>query len=89
MSIDVSKESAIVLMDELRARALARSDRTNYVLTIVAAVFLPLGFLTGLLGINVGGVPGVEDSDAFWIVVGLCAAIFAMQLVLFWRWKWL
>ena len=87
--IDVSKESAIVLMDELRARALARSDRTNYVLTIVAAVFLPLGFLTGLLGINVGGVPGVEDSDAFWIVVGLCAAIFAMQLVLFWRWKWL
>ena len=87
--IDVSKESAGLLMDELRARAVARSDRTNYLLTVVAAVFLPLGFLTGLLGINVGGVPGANDGDAFWIVVGLCGAIFALQLVLFWKWKWL
>ncbi|RDC60766.1 Zinc transport protein ZntB [Alteripontixanthobacter maritimus] len=87
--IDISKESAVVLQDELRARALSRSERTNYILTIVAAVFLPLGFLTGLLGINVGGMPGMEDPDAFWIVVGLCCAVFAMQLALFWRWRWL
>ncbi|ABC64164.1 CorA family divalent cation transporter [Erythrobacter litoralis] len=87
--IDVSKESAVVLMDELRARALARSDRTNYVLTIVAAIFLPLGFLTGLLGINVGGMPGVQDGDAFWIVVSLCGAILTLQVFFFWKWKWL
>ena len=87
--IDISKESALVLQDEIRARAVARSEHTNYLLTIVAAVFLPLGFLTGLLGINVGGVPGLNDSHAFWIVVGLCGVIFLMQLVLFWKWKWL
>ena len=87
--IDISKESAVVLQDELRARALARSDRTNYLLTIIAAIFLPLGFLTGLLGINVGGMPGVDDGHAFWIVVGLCAAILIGQLVFFWKWKWL
>ena len=87
--IDISKESAVVLMDELRARAIASSDRTNYLLTIVAAIFLPLGFLTGLLGINVGGMPGVENSDAFWIVVALCAAILIAQVIFFWRWKWL
>ncbi len=87
--IDVSKESAVVLQDELRARALARSERTNYILTIVAAVFLPLGFITGLLGINVGGIPGVDDSNAFWVVLGLCGLVFAMQLLLFWRWRWL
>ena len=87
--IDVSKESAVVLQDELRARAVSRSERTNYVLTIVAAVFLPLGFLTGLLGINVGGVPGMEDQDAFWIVVGLCCLVFIGQLLLFWKWRWL
>ncbi|WP_128891095.1 zinc transporter ZntB [Erythrobacter sp. HKB08] len=87
--IDISKESAVVLMDELRARAVASSDRTNYILTIVAAIFLPLGFLTGLLGINVGGIPGVNDGDAFWIVVALCLAILVAQLVFFWKWKWL
>jgi len=87
--IDISKESAVVLMDELRARSLAGSERTNYLLTIVAAIFLPLTFLTGLLGINVGGIPGADDGAAFWIVVGLCAAIMLTQLALFRKWKWL
>ncbi|MXO56090.1 zinc transporter ZntB [Pontixanthobacter gangjinensis] len=87
--IDVSKESAVVLQDELRARALARSDRTNYLLTIVAAIFLPLGFVTGLLGINVGGMPGVDSPHAFWIVVAMCGAVLVMQIILFWKWKWL
>ncbi|APE29301.1 zinc transporter ZntB [Aurantiacibacter gangjinensis] len=87
--INISKESAVVLQDDIRARALARSERTNYLLTIVAAIFLPLGFITGLLGINVGGMPGVDDGDAFWIVVGLCGVILTLQLALFWRWKWL
>ena len=36
--IDVSKESAVVLMDELRSRALARSEKTNRRLTLVATV---------------------------------------------------
>lgn len=86
--IDISKESAVVLQDDIRARSIARSERTSYLLTIVAAIFLPLGFVTGLLGINVGGMPGVDDADAFWIVCGLCGAILLVQLALFWRWKW-
>ena len=57
-------------------------------LTIVAAIFLPLSFVTGLLGINVGGVPGLQNPDAFWVVVLLCAAILIVQLVMFWKWKW-
>ena len=87
--INVSKESAVVLLDELRGRSLAAAERTNYLLTIVAAIFLPLGFVTGLLGINVGGMPGVGSDTAFWIVCGLCAAVLAVQLMLFRYWKWL
>ena len=87
--IDISKESAVVLMDELRARSLAAAERTSYLLTIVAAIFLPLTFVTGLLGINVGGMPGVDDDRAFWIVCLVCAAILLVMLVLFRRWRWL
>ena len=86
--LDISKESAVVLQDEIRARSLARSERATYMLTIVAGIFLPLGFLTGLLGVNVGGMPGVNNADAFWIVSGLCGAIVAVQLALFWKWRW-
>lgn len=84
--IDVSKESALVLQDDLNARANAQSNRTNYILSLVAAIFLPLGFVTGLLGINVGGMPGVNDVHAFRDTVLMLIAIFAGQIAIF---KWL
>ena len=87
--IDISKESALVLQDELRARSLASSEHATYMLTIVAGIFLPLGFLTGLLGINVGGMPGMDDPQAFWIVVVLCVAVLVGLMLLFKKLRWL
>ncbi|PZO70785.1 MAG: zinc transporter ZntB [Pelagerythrobacter marensis] len=87
--IDISKESAVVLMDELRARALARSDRTNYLLTLVATIFMPLTFLTGLIGMNVEGIPYATDPQAFWWIVLLCLALVFGMVLLFRWWKWL
>jgi zinc transporter len=89
--IDVSKESAVVLMDELRSRALARSEKTNRRLTLVATVFLPLSFFVGLFGINVGGMPFAEIAGhpyGFWIIAGLCAVIGLFTVWLFRRWHW-
>jgi len=87
--LDISKESAVVLMDDVRGRAVARSEQATYMLTIVAGIFLPLSFLTGLLGINVGGMPGVDHPLAFWTVTGVCGTILLVLLYLFHRWKWL
>ncbi|MBY6015585.1 zinc transporter ZntB [Qipengyuania gaetbuli] len=87
--IDISKESAVVLQDELRARSLASSEHATYMLTIVAGIFLPLSFLTGLLGINVGGMPGADNPEAFWVVVTACLAVFVTLIVVFRRLRWL
>ena len=87
--LDVSKESALVLQDDLNNRAAARMNQTMYMLSIVAAIFLPLGFITGLLGINVGGMPGVDSGYAFWITVGMLAALMGVQFWIFRKLKWL
>ena len=50
-------------------------NRQMLLLSVVAAVFLPLGLLSGMLGMNVGGVPGANAPVAFWIVTALMAAI--------------
>ena len=34
-----------------------------------ALVFLPLSFLTGLMGVNLGGIPG---ADSHWGFLGFC-----------------
>ncbi len=87
--LDVSKESALVLQDDLNNRVANQSNKTMYMLSIVAAIFLPLGFITGLLGINVGGMPGVESPDAFWLTVGALIFLFAVQIAIFRKIKWL
>ncbi|NCP24415.1 MAG: zinc transporter ZntB [Erythrobacter sp.] len=87
--IDISKESAVVLQDEIRSRSAASSEHATYMLTIVAGIFLPLGFLTGLLGINVGGMPGMDDPHAFWFVVAGCVLLMVGLVAVFRRLRWL
>jgi len=54
----------------------------------VAALFLPLGFLTGLLGINVGGIPGAENPYSFWIFCGILVVLLTTQVWVFLVKKW-
>ena len=87
--INISKESAVVLQDELRARAQAISQQATYKLGVMAGVFLPLTFFTGLLGSNVAGIPWADEPWAFWGVFAACAAMTLGILAVFWRLRWL
>ena len=60
-----------------------------YILSIVAAIFLPLGFLTGLLGINVGGIPGADSKLGFAIFIILLGIVVIFQIWFFKKKKWL
>lgn len=81
--LDAARDRATVAHEELTSRMAEQMNRTMYVLAIVTTVFLPLGLLTGLLGINVGGMPGAENELAFWIVCGLLVVLAIGQ------WFWL
>ena len=43
-------------------------NRVNICLSLVATIFLPLSFITGLLGINVSGIPEANNPHAFLLV---------------------
>ena len=87
--LDLIRERAVVVQEELISRLSEKMDRTMYVLSIVAAIFLPLGFLTGLLGINVGGIPGAEYKGSFAIFILLLIFVVIFQIWLFKRKKWM
>ena len=84
--LDLAKERAIVLQEELLSQIAQEQNSRMYVLSVVAAIFLPLTFVTGLLGMNVGGLPGLESKLGFvWSVFVMAVA--AVGLVVFFRWK--
>ena len=78
--LDSARERATLLQDELDHAVSMKLNKNMYVMSVIAAIFLPLSFLTGLLGINVGGMPGEKDDLAFWIV---CAVMLALAVVEF------
>jgi zinc transporter len=55
-----------------------------YLVSIVAALFLPLGFVTGLLGVNVAGIPGTDYPFAF---LAVCAALIGLGFVQLWLFR--
>ena len=87
--IDAVRERAAVTQEELLSQISEQMNERMYVLSIVAAVFLPLGFFTGLMGINVGGMPGVEYEQAFWVVAALCVGVTLVLGIVFRHKKWL
>ncbi len=80
---DVVKDRAMVTQEELNNRITHQMNQAMYIMSIIATIFLPLGFLTGLLGINVGGVPGVNSGVAFWIVCAIIAILAVIEYILF------
>ncbi len=67
--IEAIKERAIALGRAITGVQNERMNKALYVLAMVTALFLPLVLLTGLLGINVGGMPGAGWQPSFWIVL--------------------
>jgi zinc transporter len=84
--LDAARERAAVTQEELSNRLSEQLNSRMYVLSVVAAIFLPLGFLTGLFGINVGGIPMAENPRGFVDIVLLLFLITGIQVVLF-RWR--
>ncbi len=81
-------ERLLVARDEIASAHSDRLNRNLYILSVISAVFLPLSFLTGLMGINLAGMPGAQWDGAFWtFTAGLCVML-VIQLMLLWMLRW-
>lgn len=84
--LDLARERTLVLQEELQGRLAEEQNARMYVLSVVAAIFLPLTFVTGLLGMNVGGLPGTENPQGFAVAMIVMLAATG-GLVAYFRWK--
>jgi zinc transporter len=79
-ALEAARDRAMVTQEELLQRLSEKTDKRMYLLSVVAAVFLPLGLITGLLGVNVGGIPGTENPWAFLLLCLITAALVGLEL---------
>lgn len=87
--LDSSIARTAVLSDEISSLMADAMNRRTYTMSLLAMVFLPTTFLTGLFGVNLGGIPGNTDAFGF---ATFCMMLVALVLGVAW-WlkhsKWL
>ncbi|MBB5573826.1 MULTISPECIES: CorA family divalent cation transporter [Rhizobium] len=67
--LDAIRDRTSILHDDLSTVISERIARNSNRLAALAALLLPPSVVAGLFGMNVGGIPGVNDTWAFVIIV--------------------
>ena len=87
--LEAMRERAALIHEELTDRRAEVIDTRALLISIVAMIFLPLTFITGLLGMNVEGIPYAHEPWAFWGVTGFCFAVAVAVLGWFIHARWI
>ncbi len=86
--LEAVRERAALMHEQLTDLRAEQNDQRTLVLAIVALIFLPLTFITGLLGMNVDGIPYAHEPWAFGAVVAFCVVIAGGVAAYFVRTHW-
>lgn len=87
--LEAVRERAALLHEQLTDLRAEKIDQRSLAIAVTAFIFLPLTFVTGLLGMNVQGIPFDTSPWAFWGVVGFCVLIGAAVMGWFAYRQWL
>ncbi|KAF0192685.1 MAG: magnesium transporter [Gammaproteobacteria bacterium] len=82
-------ELASDLVDGYISLASHRLNQIMKVLTIVTVVFVPLGFLAGIYGMNFDNMPELHSESGYYIVIGVMVLIAVTLLAVFKIRRWL
>ena len=83
------RERSSVMHEALTDLRAEQIDSRSLLISIVAMVFLPLTFITGLYGMNVHNLPYADRPWSFDAITGACAMIAAGIVIYFVRRHWL
>ncbi len=88
-NLDAIRYRATILHEDLAAQIAEIHARASNRLTMIAALLLPPSLFAGLLGANVGGIPGTDDPMAFAVVISIVLGLFPLEIWVLRRLKWL
>lgn len=84
--LELTADRARLVSEEMDSRQIERTNRNLYFVSVAATVFLPMTVISGIFGMNVGGLPWLEDANGFrWAMGCMAAAVTLAFGVITWR----
>lgn len=85
--LEAMRERAGLIHEQILEMRSEQLDQRSFLISVVALIFLPLTFLTGVFGMNVA-LPLQDDPHAFVQLMALCALIAGGFVALFLLLRW-
>jgi zinc transporter len=79
--LQAMSERAVLVHEQIIDARAEQMNKTMLVLAAVTVVFMPLTLLTGVLGMNVAGIPFSDNNHSFWSV---CVGLLLIALGIVW-----
>mgnify|MGYP000379255882 FL=1 len=76
----ILREYALQIREMHQTQVDIRQNETMQMLTVVSTVFFPLSLLTGWYGMNFKNMPELQNPYAYFILIGLCVLIVALEI---------
>jgi magnesium transporter len=87
--LETQRELASGLMETYLSQVSHRMNEVMKVLTIMSTIFIPLGFLAGLYGMNFDYIPELHFRYGYFVLLGFMAVAVTGMLFVFKHKKWL
>jgi zinc transporter len=85
--LEAMRERTHIITDELSNNLSDTLNRNLYILSVVSAIFLPLHFFAGLLGVNLAGIPNSTSPFAFPVFCIMLVILVIIQIFFFKKYK--
>jgi zinc transporter len=83
--LELVQERARLLQEEIAGRLEEAVNHNLYVLSIVTTIFLPITLISGIFGMNIGGLPWTEDPSGYGKVMLTMIGILAVTIAVLQR----
>lgn len=87
--VEVLRDRTKIIRDRISSYIAEQVSYRLYIFSVIAAIFLPLSFLTGLLGVNLNGIPGAHQEWGFFAFCGLLTILSFFMFLAFRRLRWI
>lgn len=81
--VDEVRDRSQILHDELFHGLTEKLNKSMYNLSLVASIFIPLTFFTSIFSVNIGGLPGISNNNAFIYMIVAMLIMTGLQIILF------
>ncbi|MGL4826155.1 MAG: CorA family divalent cation transporter [Vibrionaceae bacterium] len=81
-SITFYLEQLNLALQSQEQRQARMMNRNTYLFSIIAGIFLPASFFTGLFGVNIAGMPGTDRGDAFFLFCGVIVLVSIIEIII-------